>query len=111
MAKCLAPLFSETAIGKFGRCLIFGRVKNWSTVRFATPPRYTRTGSQDTIRRLYGIIVADWRIATQSIKDIYVEKAKGKALLPVNAFYEEFFRWMFESRYGDTHYGIGRYQQ
>jgi len=111
MARCLSPLFSESARGKFGRSLIFGRVKNWPTVRFATPPRFTQTNPQKVIRRIYGIIIADWRIADQSIKNIYVEKAKGKPLLPVNTFFEEFFWWMFEARYGDSHYGIGRYQK
>lgn len=111
MARCIGPLLSESARGKFGRGMIFGRVKNFLTVRFATPPRYTRTNPQDVIRRIYGIIVADWRIASQSIKDIYVEKAKGKPLLATNTFYVEFFRWMFDARCGDSRCGIGRCQK
>jgi len=111
MAEVKAPLFSEEAYGKFGKCLVFGKSEYNQTVRFCGKPPKGWTEPQKVCRVFYGMIIADWRITPVGIRATYEARAKGTHLLATNVFYQDFFKWMFSPRYGETHYGTARYSK
>jgi len=109
MAQVRGALLSDEASGLFGKGLIFSKVIRKNTVKFNTPRKLSTSPSQYVIRMYFGWIISDWRICSQSIIDFYTEKAKYLPLLPVNAFYKDFFSWTYDPVYNDSHYGTGRY--
>lgn len=108
MAKVLGALFSEQARGKFGRVLSFRVGGRFPSVRASLPKRDPLTPPQLSIRKIYGLINADWRIASDTIRNYFRDLSVGKHMSGHNVFYQFAFRWIFDSRCGDTRCGFGR---
>jgi len=107
MARVLGALLSESAWGKFGRLLVFRRGVNYGSVLVMREPRKTRTPKQIIIRKIYGLIQADYRIMSEEMTKEYRVKAYGKQMSGHNIFYQEVFPWIYESICGDSHCGFG----
>lgn len=108
MANIIGALLSERAWGKYGRTLIFRRGGNTDCVMFATPQRKSNTHKQLMIRKIYGLIQADYRIMGEGLRTYFRGLARSNHMTGHNVFYKRVFPWIFKSRCGETHCGFGR---
>jgi len=109
MARTEGPLLSETASGSIGGVLTFQKGYKGQQCHTKLQKSYKKTNAQVLIRSEFGMALADWRIATQEIKDAYNELAKGKKLTGYDLFVKDYLYLLRESVYGVAVYDISAY--
>lgn len=90
MAKCINPLFSLSAHGKFGGLIYQGGMYGPIAAVF-TPQRHKPTEEQIKLNYAFGVTADNWRSLTDEEKEVYNENARGQKMSGFNLYMKTHF--------------------